>query len=116
MEGETGICENQDYRTVVASPERQSNAYQFKCVDRDFVCYRAWLQMGKSSHAFRKLTTIYTHANRWDKAGLLDLISRAHQENDVISLQIDHVYWDSKIVKMYPDGAREPLNKSPLLA
>jgi transposase len=48
--------------------------------------------------------TIYTRANRWAKAGVLDRIFQALQENDVISLQIDHVSLDSTIVKVHPDG------------
>lgn len=48
--------------------------------------------------------TIYTRANRWAKAGVLDRIFKALQENDVISLQIDHVSLDSTIVKVHPDG------------
>jgi transposase len=48
--------------------------------------------------------TIYTRANRWAKAGVLDRIFQALQENDVILLQIDHVSLDSTIVKVHPDG------------
>lgn len=48
--------------------------------------------------------TIYTRANRWAKAGVLDRIFQALQENDVIRLQIDHVSLDSTIVKVHPDG------------
>lgn len=48
--------------------------------------------------------TIYTRANRWAKAGVLDRLFQALQENDVISLQIDHVSLDSTIVKVHPDG------------
>jgi len=49
--------------------------------------------------------TIYTRANRWAKAGVLDRIFQALQENHVIRLQIDHVSLDSTIVKVHPDGA-----------
>lgn len=48
--------------------------------------------------------TIYTRANRWAKAGVLDRIFQALQENHVIRLQIDHVSLDSTIVKVHPDG------------
>lgn len=49
--------------------------------------------------------TIYTRANRWAKAGVLDRIFQALQESHVIKLQIDHVSLDSTIVKVHPDGA-----------
>ena len=48
--------------------------------------------------------TIYTRANRWAKAGVLDRVFLALQENDVIRLQIDHVSLDSTIIKVHPDG------------
>lgn len=48
--------------------------------------------------------TIYTIANRWAKAGVLDRVFQALQENELIRLQIDHVSLDSTIVKVHPDG------------
>lgn len=48
--------------------------------------------------------SIYTRANRWAKAGVLDRVFLALQENDVITLQIDHVSLDSTIIKVHPDG------------
>lgn len=48
--------------------------------------------------------SIYTRANRWAKGGVLDRVFLALQENDIISLQIDHVSLDSTIIKVHPDG------------
>jgi len=39
---ETDLRAIQNYRTVVASPARQRNAYQFKHVERDFVLLSIW--------------------------------------------------------------------------
>lgn len=48
--------------------------------------------------------SIYTRANRWAKAGVLDRVFIALQANEVISLQIDHVSLDSTIINVHPDG------------
>lgn len=47
--------------------------------------------------------TIYTHANRWDKQGVLDHVFAAMQESDIINIQVDHVSLDSTAVKVHPD-------------
>lgn len=48
--------------------------------------------------------SIYTRANRWAKAGVLDRVFAALQENDIINIQVDHVSLDSTAVKVHPDG------------
>lgn len=58
---------------------------------------------GLSTH-FGDWHSFYTRANRWAIAGVLDRVFLALQENDVITLQIDHVSLDSTIIKVHPDG------------
>ncbi|WP_028671259.1 IS5 family transposase, partial [Saccharospirillum impatiens] len=42
--------------------------------------------------------TIYTRANRWAKAGVLDHVMEVLQAADVINIQVDHVSLDSTAV------------------
>jgi transposase len=48
--------------------------------------------------------TIYTRANRWVKAGVLDRVFAALQETDLINVKIEHVSLDSTVIKVHPDG------------
>ena len=60
--------------------------------------------------------TIYTRMNRWAKAGVLDRVFTALQEQQIIRITIEAMSLDSTIVKAHPDGtgalkktARRPL-------
>ena len=60
--------------------------------------------------------TIYTRMNRWAKAGVLDRVFSALQEQQIIRIKIEAMSVDSTIVKVHPDGtgagkktARRPL-------
>jgi len=48
--------------------------------------------------------TIYTRMNRWAKAGVLDLVFRTLQEEQIIRVKIESLKLDSTIVKVHPDG------------
>jgi transposase len=48
--------------------------------------------------------TIYTRMNRWAKAGVLDRVFRALQEEQIIRVKIESLKLDSTIVKVHPDG------------
>lgn len=48
--------------------------------------------------------TIYTRMNRWAKAGVLDRVFAALQEEQIIRIRIEAMSMDSTIVKVHPDG------------
>jgi transposase len=48
--------------------------------------------------------TIYTRMNRWAKAGVLDRVFRALQEQQIIRVKVEALKLDSTIVKVHPDG------------
>ena len=48
--------------------------------------------------------TIYTRMNRWAKAGVLDRVFSALQEQQIIRIKIEAMSLDSTIVKVHPDG------------
>ena len=48
--------------------------------------------------------TIYTRMNRWAKAGVLDRVFAALQEQQIIRIKIESMSVDSTIVKVHPDG------------
>jgi transposase len=48
--------------------------------------------------------TIYTRMNRWAKAGVLDRVFSALQEQQIIRIKIEAMSVDSTIVKVHPDG------------
>jgi len=48
--------------------------------------------------------TIYTRMNRWAKAGVLDGVFAALQEEQIIRIRIEAMSMDSTIVKVHPDG------------
>lgn len=53
---------------------------------------------------FGRWHTIYTRMNRWAKAGVLDRVFTALQEEEIIRIRIDTLSLDSTIVKVHPDG------------
>jgi len=48
--------------------------------------------------------TIYTRMNRWAKAGVLDRIFVALQEQQIIHIKIEAMSTDSTVIKVHPDG------------
>jgi len=48
--------------------------------------------------------TIYTRMNRWAKAGVLDRVFRAMQEEQIIRIKLAALSLDSTSVKVHPDG------------
>lgn len=48
--------------------------------------------------------TIYTRMNRWAKAGVLDRVFTALQEQQIIRVKIEAMSIDSTMVKVHPDG------------
>jgi len=48
--------------------------------------------------------TIYTRINRWAKAGVLDRVFTALQQEQIIQIKIEALSLDSTIVKVHPDG------------
>ena len=53
---------------------------------------------------FGKWHTIYTRMNRWAKAGVLDRVFTALQEQQIIRIKIEAMSINSTIVKVHPDG------------
>ena len=60
-----------------------------------------WRGLPKS---FGNWHTIYTRMNRWAKAGVLDRVFAALQEEQIIRIKIEALSIDSTIVKVHPDG------------
>jgi len=48
--------------------------------------------------------TIYTRLNRWAKAGVLDRVFTALQEEEIIRIRLEALSLDSTIVQVHPDG------------
>jgi len=48
--------------------------------------------------------TVYTRMNRWAKAGVLDRVFTALQEEQIIRIKIEALSLDSTSVKVHPDG------------
>ena len=48
--------------------------------------------------------SIYTRMNRWAKAGVLDKVFKALQEQQIIRVKVEAVSLDSTAVKVHPDG------------
>ena len=48
--------------------------------------------------------TVYTRMNRWAKAGVLDRVFTALQEEQIIKIKVEALGLDSTIVKVHPDG------------
>jgi len=48
--------------------------------------------------------TVYTRMNRWAKAGVLNRVFTALQEEDILRIKVEAVSLDSTIVKVHPDG------------
>jgi transposase len=53
---------------------------------------------------FGRWHTIYTRMNRWAKAGVLDRVFTALQEEEIIRIRVEALALDSTIVKVHPDG------------
>jgi transposase len=48
--------------------------------------------------------TIYTRMNRWAKAGVLDRVFGALQQEQIVRIKIEAMSLDSTIIKVHPDG------------
>jgi len=48
--------------------------------------------------------TLYTRMNRWSKAGVLDRVLARLQQEQILTLRIEHVCLDSTTIKVHPDG------------
>ena len=53
---------------------------------------------------FGRWHTIYTRMNRWAKAGVLDRVFAALQEEEIIRIRLEALSLDSTIVQVHPDG------------
>ena len=53
---------------------------------------------------FGRWHTVYTRMNRWAKAGVLDRVFTALQEEEIIRIKVEALSVDSTIVKVHPDG------------
>jgi len=53
---------------------------------------------------FGRWHTIYTRMNRWAKAGVLDRVFTALQEEEIIRIKVEALGMDSTIVQVHPDG------------
>ncbi len=57
--------------------------------------------------------TIYTRMNRWAKAGVLDRVFRAMQEQQIVRIKIEAMTLDSTSVKVHPDGTGALKKRAP---
>jgi len=57
--------------------------------------------------------TVYTRMNRWAKAGVLDRVFRALQEQQMIRVKIESLKLDSTVVKVHPDGTGALKKRAP---
>jgi len=59
--------------------------------------------------------TVYVRMNRWAKAGVLDRVFTALQEEELIRIKVEALALDSTIVKVHPDGtgAQKKTARSP---
>ena len=48
--------------------------------------------------------TIYTRMNRWSKAGVLDRVFARLQQEQILTIDREHVCLDSTTIKVHPDG------------
>lgn len=64
---------------------------------------------------FGRWHTIYMRMNRWAKAGVLDRVFTALQEEEIIRIRVEALSMDSTIVQVHPDGtgAEEKADRSP---
>jgi len=64
---------------------------------------------------FGRWHTIYTRMNRWAKAGVLDRVFTALQEEEIIRIRVEALGLDSTIVQVHPDGtgAEKKTDRSP---
>lgn len=53
---------------------------------------------------FGRWHTVYTRMNRWAKAGVLDRVFTALQEEEIIRIRVEALGLDSTIVQVHPDG------------
>jgi transposase len=53
---------------------------------------------------FGRWHTIYTRMNRWAKAGVLDRVFTALQEEEIIRIKVEALSVDSTIVQVHPDA------------
>ena len=57
--------------------------------------------------------TIYTRMNRWAKAGVLNRVFRAMQEQQIVRIKIEAMTLDSTSVKVHPDGTGALKKRAP---
>jgi transposase len=64
---------------------------------------------------FGRWHTIYMRMSRWAKAGVLDRIFTALQEEEIIRIRVEALSMDSTIVQVHPDGtgAEKKTDRSP---
>ena len=67
---------------------------------------------------FGRWHTIDMRMNRWAKAGVLDRVFRALQEEEIIRIRVETLAIDSTIVQVHPDGtgAEKKTDRSPSAA
>ena len=64
---------------------------------------------------FGRWHTVYTRMNRWARAGVLDRVFTALQEEEIIRIKVEALGLDSTIVQVHPDGtgAEKITDRSP---
>lgn len=64
---------------------------------------------------FGRWHTVYTRMNRWAKAGVLDRVFTALQEEEILRVRVEALGLDSTIVQVHPDGtgAEKKTDRSP---
>ena len=64
---------------------------------------------------FGRCHTVYMRMNRWAKAGVLDRVFTALQEEEIIRIKVETLSMDSTTVQVHPDGtgAGKKTDRSP---
>lgn len=100
------ITEEQFERIAHCFPTQRGNVLLPNLTVLNAILYVAehgckWLGLPKR---FGPWHTVYTRMNRWAKAGVLDRVFTALQEEEIIRIRVETIAIDSTIVKVHPDG------------
>ncbi len=100
------ITEEQFRRTEGCFPKQRGNVAISNLDVLNAILYVAehgckWRGLPKR---FGRWHTVYTRMNRWAKAGVLDRVFTALQEEEIIRIKVEALAIDITIVKVHPDG------------
>ena len=100
------ITEEQFHRIERCFPRQRGNVKLSNLDVLNAILYVAengckWRSLPKR---FGPWHTVYMRMSRWAKAGVLDRVFTALQEEELIRIKVEAVALDSTIVQVHPDG------------